>query len=224
MTEQNKPWERPDPTPRQPMTPANPYAPQGYVNNPGPTYPATPGLPPTSPAYGPTPQPYGGDPNNGNTADIPWRPKPGCSFGEAVSRFWRGYVQFDGRSSRSEYWFATLFCVLCSMGASLIPIVGPILWGLAILLPGIAVVVRRLHDLSLSGWWYALYYGLCAVTGIPMLVGLFAMIGYSSDHMPVPVWAVGMLAGGGVTSLALGVAWIVLMCQPSNPQGARFDR
>jgi len=48
------------------------------------------------------------------------------------------------------------------------------LWALAILIPGIAVTVRRLHDRDISGWWYA---GLFIAGFIP-IVNIVAMIGW----------------------------------------------
>ena len=57
------------------------------------------------------------------------------------------YAQFSGRSRRSEYWLFTLinniFCY--------IPFVGWV-WALAVLIPGMAVFCRRMHDTGRSGW------------------------------------------------------------------------
>jgi uncharacterized membrane protein YhaH (DUF805 family) len=91
-------------------------------------------------------------------------------FGEAIQSFFTNYVKFTGRARRSEYWFITLFLALTNIGATVIDGVlfagdigdflldggwGPvgILWGLAVLLPSIAVLVRRLHDSNKSAWW-----------------------------------------------------------------------
>jgi uncharacterized membrane protein YhaH (DUF805 family) len=96
---------------------------------------------------------------------------------------YRRYFEFSGRSRRKEYWWFALFttvvltCLMISVVAAVFSTVnavtanpdtllrafGPGLWtvvgviGLFILvsiIPGIAVQVRRLHDLGASGWWY----------------------------------------------------------------------
>jgi uncharacterized membrane protein YhaH (DUF805 family) len=86
------------------------------------------------------------------------------SFGAAISSFWKNYVNFQGRARRSEYWFATLFLTLVSIPVAVISFdaqtmtYGPLywLWAAAVLLPGISLVVRRLHDTGKSGWFYLL--------------------------------------------------------------------
>ena len=83
-------------------------------------------------------------------------------FKEAISRFFTGYVKFSGRSSRSEYWFATLFVFLYFVGIGIITAFSGASKGsmntitdilfLPIFLPSLAVGVRRLHDTGKSGW------------------------------------------------------------------------
>lgn len=69
------------------------------------------------------------------------------------------YVTFSGRARRSEFWWFFLFNLIGSAIANVIDtgVIGlPILsivWMLALLLPGISVSVRRMHDLDKSGWW-----------------------------------------------------------------------
>jgi uncharacterized membrane protein YhaH (DUF805 family) len=68
------------------------------------------------------------------------------------------YANFDGRASRSEYWYFFLFNVLVSIVVNVIavfiklPILGS-LYSLAVLLPGIGVAIRRMHDVDKSGWY-----------------------------------------------------------------------
>ena len=85
------------------------------------------------------------------------------------------YAVFNGRSRRKEYWYFFLFNIIISIILRFIDVVigsfsveagMGILGGiymLAILVPWIAVMVRRLHDVNLSGWW--------------MLLGVFPYIG-----------------------------------------------
>src|SRR5918995_5229130 len=110
----------------------------------------------------------------------PWRPALRCSCpktGTYRPSRWGGfelswylealkkYAVFSGRSRRMEYWYFVLFNIIVSivlgvidalldtrgsvMGAGLLS--G--LYGLAILIPSLAVSVRRLHDIDRSGWW-----------------------------------------------------------------------
>jgi uncharacterized membrane protein YhaH (DUF805 family) len=94
-------------------------------------------------------------------------------FTDAIRAGFDNYANFSGRASRPAYWWWVLFTLLVSLvtrlldgltGASFVRttqygtevtfgfISG--LVGLALLLPSIAVLVRRLHDTDRSGWWY----------------------------------------------------------------------
>jgi|SRR5579871_3992768 len=84
-------------------------------------------------------------------------------FSEAISSGFSNYVNFSDRAARSEYWFWTLFVILLSIVANVIDALilrsgsgfSPLstIVSLGLLLPGIAVSIRRLHDLDRSGWW-----------------------------------------------------------------------
>lgn len=85
------------------------------------------------------------------------------TFGEAVQRAFDNYCDFNGRASRSEYWWFALFCALVSWGCSIVGMitgshmVTNILSGicaLAFLLPSLGLVWRRLHDTGRAGGWY----------------------------------------------------------------------
>ena len=76
------------------------------------------------------------------------------SFLTAVKLFFTRYADFNGRSRRSEYWWVCLFNAIVG---GLIGVVLPRLsglWTLAILVPTLALVVRRLHDVGKRGWFY----------------------------------------------------------------------
>lgn len=76
------------------------------------------------------------------------------------------YVDFSGRAQRQEYWMFTLLNTLVTIvlviGAGVIATsldmaavaLLPNLYMLGVLLPSLAVVVRRLHDTGRSGWWF----------------------------------------------------------------------
>lgn len=95
------------------------------------------------------------------------------------------YVTFDGRARRSEFWFFVLFTVLAGIVTALIDLItglgilNPIA-NLALLLPTIAVSVRRLHDLGRSGWWYLLI--LIPLVGIVVLLIWFCGKGTSGAN------------------------------------------
>lgn len=78
------------------------------------------------------------------------------------------YVDFSGRARRKEYWMFTLFNLIIAVVLGFIDgilgwtsteiglgVLGGI-YSLAVLLPGLAVGVRRLHDIGKSGWNYLL--------------------------------------------------------------------
>jgi uncharacterized membrane protein YhaH (DUF805 family) len=104
------------------------------------------------------------------------------NFTQAIKSGLSKYVDFSSRAARSEYWFFTLFTVLVSLATSLVDNVvlsgTPILNGiatLALLLPGIAVSVRRLHDTDRSGWWMLLIF--IPLVGAIVLIVWFCMRG-----------------------------------------------
>ncbi len=74
------------------------------------------------------------------------------TFIESVKTCFSKYADFKGRASRSEYWWYALFIVLVSLGLSMVNDTVSALFGLATLLPSIAVATRRLHDTNRSGW------------------------------------------------------------------------
>lgn len=94
-------------------------------------------------------------------------------FSDAVRSGFNNYVNFSGRASRPAYWWWVLFGILVSLVAKVLDgLIGSTVYstnqfgvetstgaiaslaGLALLLPSIAVLVRRLHDTDRSGWWY----------------------------------------------------------------------
>ncbi|GHB22862.1 aminopeptidase [Pseudovibrio japonicus] len=98
------------------------------------------------------------------------------TFHDAITTCFRKYAKFYGRAPRSEYWWWALFSILMSALATsidiflfelifgAIPLYGqqipsPLATAVAIvlLLPGLAVSVRRLHDVNYSGYWLFLW-------------------------------------------------------------------
>ena len=92
-------------------------------------------------------------------------------FLEAVKTCFGKYATFSGRARRSEYWWFALL----SFTLSFIPVVNMI-YGLAALIPGIAVCVRHLHDTGRSGWWLLL--------ALVPIVNLILIYFYICDSQP----------------------------------------
>lgn len=153
------------------------------------------GTPPPPPHGGQSP--YGGGPQGGDpgTLDLPYY---GIGFGDAVRRAFQKYARFDGRASRSEFWWYYLGVMLASIvlyvplmvGAAAESTALSVIFGIvffafwvAIIVPTIAISVRRLHDAGFSGWLYLL-------TLVP----------------------------------CVSIVVIVLLILPSKPEGAKYDR
>ncbi len=84
------------------------------------------------------------------------------SFGEAVKSVFSKYATFSGRARRSEYWYFMLLNLLMSVLLGTIPVLWT-LWMIAAFVPGVAVFVRRLHDVGKSGRSYLGLYLLAIV-------------------------------------------------------------
>ena len=87
------------------------------------------------------------------------------SFSESIQTCFNKYIDFNGRASRSEYWWFALL----GFGLSFIPVIGWIL-RLVILLPSLAVQVRRLHDMDRSAWWLLLLVPPITIIGVFVLL------------------------------------------------------
>lgn len=92
------------------------------------------------------------------------------SFGEAIKLFFINYVNFTGRSTKSEYWWAVVFNFLVSMVLGFIPYIGSLL-SLALIIPGLSLCIRRLHDIGKSWVWYLM--GLIPLAGFIILIVYF---------------------------------------------------
>jgi uncharacterized membrane protein YhaH (DUF805 family) len=133
-------------------------------------------------------------------------------FGQSITTCFSKYATFAGRASRSEFWWWVLFVgILWFIGAVLDGLIGttyrvPLgsadatvgiihtILVLVVLLPGISVAVRRLHDTDKSGWWWWLNI-ICFIGGIVLLIFYVTDSGpdnrYGADpkgeHIPPPV-------------------------------------
>lgn len=111
-------------------------------------------------------------------------------FADAVkSVVVENYANFKGRARRSEYWYFVLFNALLNLVLFGLTFVVPevaylsMLVGLVLLIPGLAVVVRRFHDIGKSGWNYA--WVLLAVIPIAgLVVAILFLIWFCRDSQP----------------------------------------
>jgi uncharacterized membrane protein YhaH (DUF805 family) len=99
------------------------------------------------------------------------------------------YATFEGRARRKEFWFFALFNFLAMIVLALIDgVLGTFseeagigllsgIYVLAIIIPSIAVTVRRLHDTDRSGWWFLLSF-------VPLIGGLVLLVFEVLDSTP----------------------------------------
>ncbi|MEV8465689.1 DUF805 domain-containing protein [Fluviibacterium sp. DFM31] len=110
------------------------------------------------------------------------------NFQTAIQTCLSKYATFSGRATRPEFWWFVLFVILVGVGGSILDAMifgtGPedgqpisMLASLALLLPYLAVGVRRLHDIGRNGWWML----LILLPLIGTLIILYWMVQPSKD-------------------------------------------
>lgn len=99
------------------------------------------------------------------------------------------YAVFGGRAQRAEYWFFFLFNIIISIVLTVLDgMLGTMnaeaglgllsgLYTLAVLIPGIAVTIRRLHDTGRSGWWILIAF-------VPFIGALVLLVFMILDSQP----------------------------------------
>ena len=108
------------------------------------------------------------------------------TFSEAVKSGFDNYANFRGRASRPAFWWWFLFGVLVGIGANILdaifgsyPVFSGIA-GLALLLPDLAIGVRRLHDTGRTGWW--LLIALIPIIGFIVLLVFYLEQGDAGEN------------------------------------------
>lgn len=180
------------------------------------------GAPPPSPMYG-YPPPY---------ESIEDSPKY-VGFGEAIALYFRNYVNFRTRSTRSEYWFAFLFRELIDICCWLIGFVIPGLTFIAdavFFLPNLSITYRRFHDTGRTGV-FPLVRVIVDIVWKILVGGVFllwlAVLFRSSDLdidegvMTFILVGVGFL---GIVPLGLKIYEIVICCFDSQHEPNQYGR
>lgn len=115
------------------------------------------------------------------------------NFQQAVRNVLSNYATFTGRARRAEYWWWVLFVILAALVVGILDRAlfgrmgmmhdnGPLsaILSLVLLLPGLAVGARRLHDIDRSGWW--LLVGLIPLIGALVLLWWFVTRGTAGPN------------------------------------------
>lgn len=120
------------------------------------------------------------------------------TFADAVRTCFSKYATFSGRAARPEYWWWVLFAVVVNIFTNTIDayVIAPALGlppfgeesaqplslvtALALLLPGLAVTVRRLHDIDRSGWWFLI--ALIPIIGLLVLIYWWVQPGTEGEN------------------------------------------
>ncbi|MEL0537928.1 DUF805 domain-containing protein [Staphylococcus debuckii] len=164
-------------------------------------------------------------------------------FGESFVLFWKNYVNFQGRATRPEYWFMTLWSFIIFLPITFIAVIGMsmmiagsangsdgligigafiyfgliiivTLIGLAMLLPSIALLFRRFHDTGRSGKIYFFFLGYAIIGYILVIVAI--------DASDAAAWSIilGVLVWLGY--MAFAIYMFVITVLPSEPRDNKY--
>lgn len=107
-------------------------------------------------------------------------------FRQAIAVCLSKYADFHGRAARPEYWWFALFNALASILASIVDkdVIGypmlQVIVALALIIPTVAVAVRRLHDADRSGFWLLIVF-VPLIGGVALLIW-FCLQGTAGDN------------------------------------------
>ena len=118
-----------------------------------------------------------------NAVNPAWAIEENYGFFDWVKKSLSNYANFKGRARRKEYWYFYLAWFMLYLGGAFIDymigtdgIVAGLI-ALALVIPNIAVAVRRLHDVNKSGWWMLIAF-------IPIIGGIMLLVWYCTDTKP----------------------------------------
>lgn len=124
-------------------------------------------------------------------------------FGQAIRSGLGNYFNFRGRASRSEYWYFVLFLFLCALPAALADqvVIGrpvcQVFLALATFIAHLSALVRRLHDIGRSGWFY--FIALIPLIGIFVLIYWLCQAGATqpNEYGGARTWSEGSSSDAG---------------------------
>ncbi|WP_039068119.1 DUF805 domain-containing protein [Staphylococcus shinii] len=160
-------------------------------------------------------------------------------FGQALKLYWKNYINFTGRSRRSEYWFMVLWHIIFLLpaivlgftgffvmlaGASaytdstiglgvlimFLSIIYAVIYSLATLIPNWAILIRRFHDTGRTMLMPLIYLGLSVIANI---VNFIIEL---NDPNETNIMTSIILIVFGLASLGLGIYMIVIACLDSE--------
>ncbi len=164
--------------------------------------------------------------------------KPMVSLPEAIKSCLRQYVGFRRRATRAEYWWWVLGITVVS---TILSIIEGIIFGfggdslerpsslfqLAVLLPGLAVTARRLHDIGRTGWWQLVWIVAGILATIPLIIGVVAsldgmtlMFSVESDYSMAAIapLIIGLLISAAIwVGLAVWIIWWMVKQGQAGP-------
>ena len=152
------------------------------------------------------------------------------NFQTAIRSGFNNYANFKGRATRAEYWWWALFSLIVQIVTSGQNAIGDLI-GLVILLPSVAVTIRRLHDTNRRGWWFALpigSLGLAFITFMAFAVSTAFSLVDPSEWDPQNLYDGGSFIAILIIVLALisavttGVANFVFTLQKGDSGENRF--
>jgi uncharacterized membrane protein YhaH (DUF805 family) len=133
------------------------------------------------------------------------------TFSQAISTCFRKYLSFQGRAPRSEYWWFVAFQAAVGFVLGIFKLelfskeLGNLLalvFKLVLLPPVIAVTVRRLHDVGLSGW--------CQLLGLLLIIAVLILYAQFGWWLFLPIIVVVVIVG------------TYLMCKPGDAQANQY--
>ncbi|MGM0708504.1 DUF805 domain-containing protein [Brevibacterium sediminis] len=159
-------------------------------------------------------QGFGGAPRGAASPDDLSLPLYGASFGQAVKRFFKNYAKFSGRASRSEFWWATLFCVLVALVPYILVIIGAVMMAASASADPYGGGAPSGGGIALMGIGGVLLGVFVLATIVPSIAVSWRRLhdaGFSGLFYLLTLTSIG------------GIVVLVMEIMPPKPEGQRFD-
>ena len=144
------------------------------------------------------------------------------------------YATFTGRSQRKEYWMFVLFYLIFYIAAIILDSVTGLtsspgksgiitsLFSLAMLVPSLAVTVRRFHDIGKSGWWVVAFMIAYIIIGAAVFISILSAVlgmGLSADDIDTAtaMQAVKPMLWAFLLMFVVGIVQLYFLVKDSQP-------